>query len=483
MNNILRLLTTNFMGQAPAWYKITIISFLIINPILFYFNPFIAGWAVLTQFIFTLACALKCYPLQPGGLIAIQALIIGLTSPDTVWKEVIDNLPTLFLLIFMIAGIYFIKDIILVLVTKLFLSIRKKHILSLTFCFICACLSAFLGLITLAAITVAVGFNFYTIYYKVASNNVANEEEFEEFRGFLRNLVIHGAIGATIGGTMTIVGEPQNLMIATKMQWSFGDFFMHNYIVSIPTAIAAFILCFLLEYFKFPGFGHQLPERAREIITKDYRKKIQEMTMKNVYVYMIQIIAGVMLVLSLALSIAQVGLIGIGLIIVVTILTGVTHEHELAEAFNNAMPFTMLIVTFFVILGVVHDQHLVKPLADWVFTFSGKAQKIALYFTNGTLSFVSDNVFIASVFISEVDKAYAAGAFDQHWYEKLGVVVNMGTNIPAIATPNGQAGFLFILTSSLAPLIRLSYFKMFKLVLPYTIVMTAVGAMAIYHLL
>jgi NhaB family Na+:H+ antiporter len=205
--------------------------------------------------------------------------------------------------------------------------------------------------------------------------------------------------------------------------------------------------------------------------------------MKNVYVYIVQIIAGIMLVLSLRYSIAEVGLIGIGLIVVVTIFTGVTHEHELAEAFNNAMPFTMLIVTFFVILGVVHDQYLVKPLADWVFQFSGKAQKIALYFTNGTLSFVSDNVFIASVFISEVDKAYAAGAFNQEWYEKLGVVVNMGTNIPAIATPNGQAGFLFILTSALAPLIRLSYFKMFQLVLPYTIVMTAVGAMAIYYLL
>jgi NhaB family Na+:H+ antiporter len=131
----------------------------------------------------------------------------------------------------------------------------------------------------------------------------------------------------------------------------------------------------------------------------------------------------------------------------------------------------------------VHDQHLVTPLAEWVFTFSGKSQMIALYFTNGTLSFVSDNVFVAAVFISEVDNAYNAGLFAREWYEKLAVVVNMGTNIPAIATPNGQAGFLFILTSSLAPLIGLSYFKMFKLVLPYTVVMTATGALAVYFIL
>ncbi len=484
MKNTLSLLKSNFMGQSPTWYKLTIVAFLIVNPIIFHFDPFIAGWAVLIQFIFTLACALKCYPLQPGGLIAIQALIIGLTNAKTVWHEVTDNVPTLFLLIFMIAGIYFIKDVIFVVFTKLFLSIKSKPLLSLAFCSICACLAAFLGLITLAAITVAVSFNFYAIYHRATNrSNVDNEKEFEEFRGFLRNLVIHGAVGSTIGGTLTMVGEPQNLMIATKMGWTFTDFFTHNHIISIPVAISAFILCFSLEFFKVPGFGHQMPERARELIMKDYKKKIQEMTEQNVYIYAVQIIAGIMLAFSLAFSVAQVGLLGIGLIIVVTAFTGRTQEHDLAEAFNNAMPFTMLIVTFFVILGVVHDQGLITPLAQWVFTFSGKAQQIALFFTNGVLSFVSDNVFVASVFISEVDNAYNAGTFPRDWYEKLGVVINMGTNIPAIATPNGQAGFLFILTSSLASLIGLSYFKMFKLVLPYTLVMTTIGALSIYFFL
>jgi len=58
----------NFLGKSPEWYKLTIISFLIINPILFFgVNPYIAGWALVIEFIFTLAMALKCYPLQPGG--------------------------------------------------------------------------------------------------------------------------------------------------------------------------------------------------------------------------------------------------------------------------------------------------------------------------------------------------------------------------------------------------------------------------------
>jgi NhaB family Na+:H+ antiporter len=89
----------NFLSKAPDWYKLAIISFLIINPIVFYFvDPFIAGWMLIIEFIFTLAMALKCYPLQPGGLLAIQAVAIGMTSPNQVYHEIEANLPVLLLL-------------------------------------------------------------------------------------------------------------------------------------------------------------------------------------------------------------------------------------------------------------------------------------------------------------------------------------------------------------------------------------------------
>ena len=49
-----------------------------------------------------------------------------------------------------------------------------------------------------------------------------------------------------------------------------------------------------------------------------------------------------------------------------------------------------------------------------------------------------------------------------------------------VATPNGQAAFLFLLTSAIAPLLRLSYGKMVVMALPYTIVLTLVGLAATY---
>ena len=489
---MLKIFASNFLGKTPLWYKYTILAFLVVNPLVFYLiSPFVAGWLLLLEFIFTLALALKCYPIPPGGLLALEAVLIGITTPDGIYREIVANLPTILLLIFMVAGIYYVKDVLFLIFTKIFIKFKKKHTLSLMFCLLSGAASSFLDALTLMAVLIGVCFNFFAIYHRVEGSRAEGRGEagelaakdMEEFRGFLRNLIMHGAIGTALGGTMTIVGEPQNLMIGNMMNWSFGEFFLHCSVVSVPVAIVALIVCPMLEIFKFPGFGYELPEKARKIIVADYEKKARQMTRQTVYLYGVQTVVAILLFFSLAFHVAEIGLIGIALIIVMSAFSGITKEHDFAGAFSNAMPFVSLLIVFFAILSVVHDQHLVAPLAAWVFTFKGTTQLIALYFVNGILSFISDNVFVASVFSSEVQRAYQAGLFSFEWFEKLGVVVNMGTNIPAVATPNGHAAFLFLLTSSLAPIIKLSYVEMVKLALPYTIVMTITGGLAVYFFL
>ena len=65
----------------------------------------------------------------------------------------------------------------------------------------------------------------------------------------------------------------------------------------------------------------------------------------------------------------------------------------------------------------------------------------------------------------------------------MAVAINTGTNLPSVATPNGQAAFLFMLTSALAPLLRLSYGRMVWMALPYTLVLGLVGFFAVEQLL
>ena len=61
----------------------------------------------------------------------------------------------------------------------------------------------------------------------------------------------------------------------------------------------------------------------------------------------------------------------------------------------------------------------------------------------------------------------------------MSIAINTGTNLPSVATPNGQAAFLFLLTSAVAPLVRLSYGRMVYMALPYTLVMGGVGLLAV----
>ena len=162
-------LMRNFLGNSPVWYKKAIIGFLILNPILFHtVGPVITGWILIFEFIFTLALALKCYPLQPGGLLAIEAIAIGLSSPESVYHEVASNLQVILLLMFMVAGIYFMKGMLLWIFTKILLKVKSKSLLALLFSISSAVLSAFLDALTVTAVLISVCVGFYAVYHKVA---------------------------------------------------------------------------------------------------------------------------------------------------------------------------------------------------------------------------------------------------------------------------------------------------------------------------
>lgn len=493
-----------FLGDAPGWYKSTILGFLLFNPILLVIlnitSPeqagFVLGWILLLQFIFTLAMALKCYPLQPGGLLAIEALILGLTSTDTVYYEIQQNLKVILLLVFMVAGIYFMKNLMLTIFTKLLLGIRSKTLLSFLFCISAAVLSAFLDALTVTAVLIGVMVGFYRIYHAVISgNNFADENhnykdnsninslnanELEEFKGFLRDLVMHGAVGTALGGVCTTVGEPQNLLIAGKAGWDFMEFFIQMAPVTMPILFTGLLTCIIVEKFSIAGFGNQLPSNVREIFNDYSKYRKENITLRDKTELLIESVVLIFLVFALAFSIAAVGLIGLSVMVLLTAFKGITHEHKLGDAFHEALPFTALLAVFFAIVSVIYDQKLFDPVILYVLDQPESVQPSLFYIANGFLSAVSDNVFVATIYIGQVADRIPVGT---EQFNNLAIAINVGTNIPSIATPNGQAAFLFLLTSALAPLINLSYLRMVYMALPYTIILSIVGYISIANIL
>ena len=69
----------------------------------------------------------------------------------------------------MVAGIYFLREMLLFTFTKILLGVRSKVLLSLMFSFTAAFLSAFLDALTVTAVIITVAAGSYGVYHKVAS--------------------------------------------------------------------------------------------------------------------------------------------------------------------------------------------------------------------------------------------------------------------------------------------------------------------------
>ncbi|MCB1758127.1 MAG: sodium/proton antiporter, partial [Gammaproteobacteria bacterium] len=177
---------------------------------------------------------------------------------------------------------------------KLLLNVRSKIALSLLFSFVAAFLSAFLDALTVTAVLISVGVGFYSVYHRVASGQGSSltahdhaddagvhehhREDLEEFRAFLRSLLMHGAVGTALGGVCTLVGEPQNLLIATIADWDFFEFVRMMAPVTVPGLLAGLATCIALEMTRRFGYGARLPDAVRHVLT-DY--DTQEQSNRN----------------------------------------------------------------------------------------------------------------------------------------------------------------------------------------------------------
>jgi NhaB family Na+:H+ antiporter len=449
------------------------------------------------EFIFTLAMALKCYPLQPGGLLAIEGIVLGMATPKQVYHEALVNFPVIMLLMFMVAGIYFLREMLLFTFTKILLGVRSKILLSMMFSFAAAFLSAFLDALTVTAVIISVAAGFFSVYHKVASGKKfdhdhdpstddqvvdMHREDLTSFRAFLRNLMMHGAVGTALGGVTTLVGEPQNLLIGEIMGWEFMEFFYKMMHISLPVLGVGLLTCMMLEVTRTFGYGAQLSPKVRQVLEEFDFDMTQKRTKSESTVIGVQALVAIVLILALGFHLAEPGVVGLLVIVLATAFNGVTEEHRLGHAFEEALPFTALLVVFFAIVAVISEQGLFTPVIDYVRTYDGKSQEALFFLANGVLSMISDNVFVATVYITEVNELFQAGEITREQFDNLAIAINTGTNIPSVATPNGQAAFLFLLTSALAPLIRLSYGRMVYMAIPYTITMSITGLAALWYL-
>eukprot|EP01047_Picozoa_sp_COSAG01_P009200 COSAG01_NODE_374_length_17957_cov_51.701590_5_plen_452_part_00 len=169
---ILHAFASNFMGAAPGWYKGTVVGFLLLNiPLQLVAGKKAAAWAVLLEFIFTLAMTTHCYPLHSGGLVVVEGLLMGLAPPSRLEHEVAKNIDILLLVTFMVACVHFLKNLLLWVFTNILLKLKSKVALSLAILFVSAVMSAFLDALSVSAVLISVCHGVLGIYYHAVEND------------------------------------------------------------------------------------------------------------------------------------------------------------------------------------------------------------------------------------------------------------------------------------------------------------------------
>jgi Na+/H+ antiporter NhaD/arsenite permease-like protein len=170
--------------------------------------------------------------------------------------------------------------------------------------------------------------------------------------------LITGALASNIGGTATLIGDPPNIMIASKAQLDFMAFIYHL------TPVIIVVLCAYLISIKFIfGKGLRVREELKErIMAMDEREAIKDPVLlkKSLLVLAITIL-GFVVHGMVHLQPATIALFGAGLLLLVSDIRD--PQHILAEVEWATIFF---FIGLFIIIGGVVKVGLIKWMSSEV---------------------------------------------------------------------------------------------------------------------
>src|SRR5262249_27028891 len=149
------------------------------------------------------------------------------------------------------------------------------------------------------------------------------------------------------------------------------EFFVRVAPVSVPVLVVGLVTCVIVEKCRWFGYGTPLPANVLQVLRQYDDEQAARRTARDRAVLVVQGIVAVLLIAALGFHLAEIGLIGLMVIVLATAFTGVTEEHRIGKAFEASLPFTALLVVFFAVVAVLHDQHLFEPVVAAVLRLEG----------------------------------------------------------------------------------------------------------------
>jgi Na+/H+ antiporter NhaD/arsenite permease-like protein len=250
--------------------------------------------------------------------------------------------------------------------------------------------------------------------------------------------LIAEAMASNIGGTATLVGDPPNIIIASRSGLSFNDFLVHMAPIATLLVVVFVGLCWLL--FR-KGLAHD-PERAAAVMGLDEREAIQDRALLvRSLVVLALVLAGFMAHSVTGLEPSVVALMGAGALVALSRLEPRDYLRDVE------WPTLVFFAGLFVMVGALVHVGVVErvghALSDAV---SGRLLlgSTVILWGSAALSGLIDNIpYVATMAPIVRDLAGGVGADQQH--QALWWALALGADLGGNATAVGASANVVIL--------------------------------------
>jgi Na+/H+ antiporter NhaD/arsenite permease-like protein len=237
------------------------------------------------------------------------------------------------------------------------------------------------------------------------------------------------AMASNIGGTATLVGDPPNIIIASRAGLTFNDFLIHL----TPIVIIVMVVLVVMLPRLFPGAFTVDPERVADVMALEEKEAIRDRGLLiKCGVVLMAVFAAFVAHAQLHMDPSVVAMLGAGILIVVSRL-------EQSDYFSSVEWDTLLFFAgLFIMVGALVKTGVVKQLARAAVTATGGNTLLATMVILGAslvISGVVNNVPYAATMTPIV--ADLAPALGDHvnagvlWWA-LAIGTDFGGNLTAV---------------------------------------------------
>jgi Na+/H+ antiporter NhaD/arsenite permease-like protein len=243
--------------------------------------------------------------------------------------------------------------------------------------------------------------------------------------GFL----IAEVMASNIGGTATLIGDPPNIIIASRADLSFNDFLANL----APFIVVAFVVFLLLARWLFRRSFTYDPERAEAVMEIDERRAIRDPALLRRSLAVLGLVMiGFVLHSALGLEPSLVALLGAGLLVVVSRTATADYLAEVE------WPTLVFFMGLFVMVGGLVNVGVIGSLGEAAIDAVGDNYLVAatgLLFGSAVLSAIVDNIpYVATIspLVSDLVEASGGAAGAQALWWALALGADLGGNATAV---------------------------------------------------